>query len=93
MAQLATRGAYDAGAGELVPGGEPRCYVASDNLKHLAYRSRTPAAAIEAIEAAGFAFDRQTLTGVTLACWEPFPSREDGHREHLEFTRRSRGPP
>jgi hypothetical protein len=66
MAQLATKGAYDVGTGELVAGGEPRSYVGSDNLKRAAYRNLTPAAAIQAIEGAGLAFDRQTLTGVTL---------------------------
>jgi hypothetical protein len=66
MAQLATRGVYEVSTGELVAGGEPRCYVSSDNLKRDAYRALTPAAAIEAIEAAGLAFDQQALTGVTL---------------------------
>jgi hypothetical protein len=66
MARLATSGHYDAGRGELVVGGRPRCYVATDNLKMPELLGRSPAEVIDAVERAGLSFDRATGTGVTL---------------------------
>ncbi len=66
MARLATAGHYDAGRGELMVGGRPRCYVATDNLKRAGLVGRSPAEVIEAVDSAGLSFDRATGTGVTL---------------------------
>jgi hypothetical protein len=43
MARLVTGGTYDPTTGELVAGGRPKSYVASDNLKSAALVGRTPA--------------------------------------------------
>ncbi|CAN5137574.1 peptide ligase PGM1-related protein [soil metagenome] len=66
MARLATAGHYAPDRGELVVGGRPRCYVATDNLKLPSLVGCTPAAIVEAVERAGLAFDRATGAGVTL---------------------------
>ena len=66
MARLATDGTYVHDTGELVAGGEPRFYVASDNLKSPALVGRTPADVIEVIHRRGWAFDRETRTGAMV---------------------------
>lgn len=66
MARLATAGRYDPDRDELMVGGRPRCYVATDNLKHPGLVGCPPAAVIAAVAGAGLAFDRATGTGVTL---------------------------
>ena len=67
MALLATGGAYDQASGELrVPGGEARCYLATDNIKSLRLLGSHPADAIARIDEAGLAFDPSTNTGATL---------------------------
>ena len=67
MARLATGGAYDPGVGELVaPDGQPRRYVATDNIKDPSLAGRTPAEVIGAVDTAGLAFDPGTGCGVTL---------------------------
>ncbi len=66
MARLATGATYDRASGELVTGGGPRCYVATDNLKSRHLAERSPAEVIAMVDAAGLAFDPSTGTGVTL---------------------------
>jgi PGM1 C-terminal domain len=66
MARLATGGEYEPGSGELLDGGHPRVYVSTDNLKSRAYVGLKPRELVEALEAAGLAFDRVSRTGVTL---------------------------
>jgi hypothetical protein len=66
MARLATQGTYDAGTGELVAGGQVRCYVASDNLKATALLGRTPEDVISEVRRRGWAFDPERGTGVTV---------------------------
>ena len=66
MARLATGGTYDPSTGELIVGGEPRRYVASDNIKSPALLGRTAEEVIAAVDRAGLAFDPSTGTGATL---------------------------
>ncbi len=67
MARLATGGAYDQESGELrLPGGDARCYVATDNLKFSGLVGCRPGEVIERIDRAGLAFDPSTAAGVTL---------------------------
>ena len=66
MARLATGGTYDPTTGELVAGGRPKCYVASDNLKSTALAGRTPADVIAEVDRSGMAFDPGRGTGATL---------------------------
>ncbi|MGH9282618.1 MAG: peptide ligase PGM1-related protein, partial [Acidimicrobiales bacterium] len=66
MTRLATGAVYDRDRGELVAGGRPRCYVATDNLKFEKLVGRTPAEVIDAVDRSGLAFDPATGTGVTL---------------------------
>jgi hypothetical protein len=67
MALLATGGAYDQDSGELrVPGGEARCYVATDNIKSLRLLGSSPAEVIDRIDEAGLAYDPATRRGATL---------------------------
>ncbi|MDQ4097369.1 MAG: peptide ligase PGM1-related protein, partial [Actinomycetota bacterium] len=66
MARLATGGMYDLASGELVAGGRPKRYVATDNLKELSLVGCAPATVIDAVDGAGLAFDPSTRTGVTL---------------------------
>jgi PGM1 C-terminal domain/ATP-grasp domain/Pre ATP-grasp domain len=66
MARLATRGRYDESSGELLAGGRPKYYVATDNLKSDRYLGLTPGAVIEAMYTHGLAFDPASNTGVTL---------------------------
>jgi biotin carboxylase len=66
MAHMVTGGEYDQGSGELLVGGAPRAYVATDNLKSPAYAGLTPVSVIEAVTAAGIAYEPATHTGVLL---------------------------
>jgi hypothetical protein len=66
MARLATGATYDPAAGELVAGGRAKHYVATDNLVSPGLMGRPPAAAIEAVEAAGLGYDATRATGTTL---------------------------
>jgi hypothetical protein len=66
MARLATGATYDQDTGYLVAGGTVKHYVASDNLKSARLRGRSPAEVIDAVDAAGLAFDPKTGTGTTL---------------------------
>ncbi|HEV2810264.1 MAG TPA: peptide ligase PGM1-related protein [Acidimicrobiales bacterium] len=66
MARLATAGRYDAGRGQLVVRGRPRCYVATDNLKLPNLVGSSPASVVAAVETSGLAFDRATGSGATL---------------------------
>ena len=66
MARLATEGSYDDSSGELITGGGPRYYVASDNLKSAALQGRSPADVIAEVERRGWAFDPARRTGATL---------------------------
>ena len=66
MAHQVTGGEYDRGSGELLVGGTPRCYVATDNLKSAAYVGLTPRGVIDAVTAAGLAYEPATQTGVLL---------------------------
>jgi pheganomycin biosynthesis PGM1-like protein len=66
MARLATGGEYEPRSGELLAGGQPRVYVSTDNLKSKAYAGLKPREIVEALEASGLAFDRDSRTGVTL---------------------------
>ncbi|MGH9177898.1 MAG: peptide ligase PGM1-related protein, partial [Acidimicrobiales bacterium] len=66
MTRLATGAVYDTDRGELLAGGRPRCYVATDNLKSKRLVGRTPAEVIDAVDRAGLAYDPATATGAAL---------------------------
>src|SRR5207302_4407866 len=66
MARLATRGTYEPATGELVAGGRPKAYVATDNMKSSELLGRTPADVIDRVATAGLAFDAARGTGATL---------------------------
>ncbi len=66
MARLVTGGRYEPGTGELLVDGQPRCYVATDNLKSPGLAGWSPAGAIAAVADAGLAYDATSSTGVTL---------------------------
>jgi biotin carboxylase len=66
MARLATGATYDVDTGDLVSGGQRRCYVASDNLKAEALKGRSPADVITEIRRRGWAFDPERGTGATV---------------------------
>ena len=66
MAELVTGGSYDQETGELLAGGRPKHYVATDNLKSDSYAGLSPEALIRAIDEAGLGFDARTKTGVLL---------------------------
>ncbi|MCU1448706.1 MAG: hypothetical protein JWP02_876 [Acidimicrobiales bacterium] len=66
MARLATGGAYDPSTGELVAGGRPKSYVASDNVKGESLVGRAPGDVIADIDRRGLAFDPERRTGATL---------------------------
>ncbi|MGH9190600.1 MAG: peptide ligase PGM1-related protein [Acidimicrobiales bacterium] len=57
----------------LVTGGEPKAYVATDNIKLPGLLGRTPADVIAAVDDAGLAFDRKRGLGVTLHLLGPLP--------------------
>lgn len=66
MARLVTGGSYDPGLGDLMIGGHPRRYVATDNLKLAALAGRGPAEVIDLVDRSGLAYDPSTATGATL---------------------------
>ena len=66
MARLATGGSYDRATGELVADGQPKRYVASDNIKSPALVGCRPSEIIAAVDKAGLGFDPSTRTGATL---------------------------
>lgn len=66
MARMVTGGRLDENTGELVASGQPKSYLASDNLKSENYRCLTPRLAIDALERKGIAFNRARGTGATL---------------------------
>lgn len=66
MARFATGGTYDHSTGELIAGGRPRCYVATDNLKSPSYRGLSPRLLIDRLAERDLAFDPATGTGVAL---------------------------
>jgi hypothetical protein len=66
MTRLVTGGDYDAEQGELLVGGAPRAYVATDNLKSPRLTGRRPGELIDALDRAGLAFDPGSRCGVTL---------------------------
>ncbi|MDQ4070340.1 MAG: peptide ligase PGM1-related protein [Actinomycetota bacterium] len=66
MARLATGGVYDTASGELVAGGRPKSYVATDNIKSANLVGSSPAKVIEAVDRAGLGFDPLSATGATL---------------------------
>lgn len=61
-----TEGSYDGSSGELLAGGKPVCYVASDNIKSARYVGITPRRALAALEASGLGYDDRTKSGATL---------------------------
>jgi hypothetical protein len=98
MARLVTGSAYDEERGELVAGGLPLAYVATDNLKSPALTGRRPGEVIEAVDRLGFAFDGSIGSGVTLHLLGALPrygkmgavcigrSPEAADRLHRRFT-------
>ena len=66
MARLVTGGEYDPATGELMVGGEPRRYVATDNIKEPHLAGLAPADVIAALDKSGLAYDPATTSGVTL---------------------------
>jgi hypothetical protein len=63
---MVTGGRLDDATGELLASGQPKSYVATDNLKSENYRCLTPRLAIHALERKGIAFNRASGTGATL---------------------------
>ena len=66
MARLVSGGTYDEEQGELMVGGSPCSYVATDNLRSPALVGRRPAEVIDTVDGLGLGFDVATGTGVTL---------------------------
>ena len=67
LLQFLTQGRYEAErAVFLTPGGETRCYYATDNVVNRAYRSLTPTDLFEIAEARGLRFDPATQCGVVF---------------------------
>jgi hypothetical protein len=66
MARNLTRARYDTVSDELISEGRPVHYVSSDNIKSSSYAGMTPQDAIDAVDAAGLAFDPLTNTGAVL---------------------------
>lgn len=65
--QLLTDGSYDPATGLFhTDTGQPRFYIASDNLCDPAYTALTPDALIAATRRSGLAFDHTTQTGVVF---------------------------
>jgi hypothetical protein len=72
MARLVTQGVYT-GDGELVVDGQPRNYIATDNLKSDAYKGLDAQRVIDAVRAAGLNYDESTHTGVLLHLLSALP--------------------
>ncbi len=66
MTKLAIEGRYDVASGELIAGGRPKAYVATDNLKSESFVGLRPRDVIKAVADAGVAYDHDSRTGVTL---------------------------
>lgn len=66
MARLLTGGRLDAATGQLMAGGQPVCYEATDNLKSEGLVGQQPAELIDRLRRAGLLFDRGSGEGVTL---------------------------
>ncbi|MCA1843842.1 MAG: peptide ligase PGM1-related protein, partial [Actinobacteria bacterium] len=75
MARLATGARYDLASGELRrPDGEPRYYVASDNLKSARLKGRSPADVIALVDRSGLGYDPAAGTGTALHLLGATPS-------------------
>ena len=66
MARFATGGSYDTATGELLVDGNPRSYLATDNLKSESYKGLGAARLVKELARRDLAFDRRSRTGVTL---------------------------
>ena len=67
MLQFLTDGRYDTEKGEfLTPGGQPRCYYASDNLESERYRGLTPYDLVDIAVVNGLHFHAATGEGVAF---------------------------
>ncbi|HEY2959086.1 MAG TPA: peptide ligase PGM1-related protein [Actinomycetota bacterium] len=66
MALLATEGRYHPATGQLVAAGQPKAYLATDNLKSERLVGQSPAQVVACIAEAGLAYDHRTRTGTTL---------------------------
>ena len=75
MARLATGARYDLASGELRrPDGQPRFYVATDNLKSARLKGRSPADVIALLDRSGLAYDPATASGIALHLLGAVPS-------------------
>jgi hypothetical protein len=72
MARLVSQGVYSP-EGLLEVGGEPRAYVATDNLKSESYKGLEPDQVIDAVAQAGLAYDPATHSGVLLHLLSALP--------------------
>jgi hypothetical protein len=67
MLQFLTDGRYDTEKGAfLMPGGQPRCYYASDNLESESYRGLTPYDLVDVAVVNGLHFHAATGEGVAF---------------------------
>jgi hypothetical protein len=66
MALLATEGTYDPATGQLVAAGQPKAYLATDNLKSEKLAGLDPAQVVARVAETGLAYDHRARTGVTL---------------------------
>ena len=66
MARFVTGGHYDEDTGDLIVDGRPKFYVATDNLKSPELIGTKPSQVLEAVAAAGLAYDPVRKTGVTF---------------------------
>jgi PGM1 C-terminal domain len=66
MARMVTRGRLDESTGDLIAGGRPKFYVATDNLKSEKFKALSPDRALKVLERSGLAFDRREGKGATL---------------------------
>ncbi len=66
MALLVTQGRYDPATGQLVAGGQPKAYLATDNLKSDRLVGQSPTQVVARIAEAGLAYDHRTRTGATV---------------------------
>jgi len=67
LLQFLTQGRYDAQRAEfLTPGGETRCYYATDNVVNPTYRRLTPEDLFEVADRRGLRYDPAALCGVTF---------------------------
>lgn len=66
MTKFVTGGVYESSSGQLVAGGRPLFYVATDNLKSGAYARLRPRDAIYALESRGLSYDPVIGKGALL---------------------------